>query len=75
MIPPLSTVSVATPGVCVACRHFRNDPAQIERLCPGLTAMGSGYASTRAQDGICLRHDFYVLASDRCGDFASVVSP
>jgi hypothetical protein len=54
----------------LACRHFRNDPAEIERLCPGLTAMGSGYASTRAQDGICLRHDVNVLASDGYGDFA-----
>jgi hypothetical protein len=46
-------------------------PSDIERLCPGLTAMGSGYASVRAQDGICSHHDVYVLGNDSCPAFAA----
>jgi hypothetical protein len=42
---------------CGGCRSFRNDPAELERLFPGLASMGSGYGSTRGQDGVCDRHD------------------
>lgn len=54
---------------CGACRFFRNDPAFIEAEIPGLATFSSGYASVRADDGLCLRHDRYLGASFSCGDF------
>jgi len=54
---------------CRRCRHFRNDPKFLEAALPGLTAMSSGYGSTRAEDGICLRHDRYLGAHSSCADF------
>lgn len=54
---------------CVACLRFVNDPARIEALVPGLTAMGSARASVRGDDGICLEHDRIVNARDVCDRF------
>jgi hypothetical protein len=60
---------MTTPGSCRDCRHFINDPAQIEALIPGLTAMGSAWASVRSDDGICAIHDRIVSARDGCDSF------
>jgi hypothetical protein len=57
-------------GVCANCVHFQNDPAALEKAWPGLTSMSSGFASVRAQDGLCNRHDLYLSDFDGCGDFA-----
>ena len=54
---------------CAACRSFEADPKQIEAMIPGLTVLGSAYASVTADDGICLRHDTYQSRRFTCGDF------
>jgi len=59
-------------GRCLDCRHFCNDPAVIERAFPGLTAMGSGYADVRANDGLCARHDLYLALTNGCAEFEQV---
>lgn len=61
-------------GRCGSCTHFRNDPAFLERVMPGLASMGSAYASVRAEDGVCSRHDRYLSARSSCADFASAIS-
>jgi hypothetical protein len=67
----LDPVNVREPrGNCSSCRHFRNDPRELEKAFPGLTSLGSGDGSTRAQDGLCLRHDRYLAASSICADFS-----
>ena len=58
-------------AACGRCVHFEDDPAVLEVAFPGLTAMGSGFASVRARDGLCRRHDRYLPASDRCASFES----
>ncbi|MEI9897271.1 MAG: hypothetical protein WDN28_26270 [Chthoniobacter sp.] len=63
--------AVAGQRCCGHCVHFRNDPATIESAFPGLTAMSSGSASVRAQDGLCHRHDLYLSFHDLCADFVS----
>jgi hypothetical protein len=60
---------------CVHCVHFQNDPALLEGAFPGLTAMSSGYASVRAQDGLCRLHGIYLCAWDRCPHFVSRAMP
>jgi hypothetical protein len=55
---------------CLGCIHFRNDPAYLETVITGLTSLGSGYGSVRADDGLCLRHDRYLSAQSWCADFA-----
>jgi hypothetical protein len=64
-------VTASAPQVehCRDCRHFRNDPGYLEGAFPGLASLSSGYASVRANDGICLRHDRYLAASSSCRDF------
>lgn len=37
---------------------------------PGLASFGSGAASVRAQDGLCLRHDLYLSGVSGCPDHA-----
>ena len=55
---------------CHACSHFCSDPAQIEAELPGLVTLSRGYASVRAQDGLCKLHDRLVNGLRRCDGFA-----
>ena len=41
-------------------------------MLPGLTVLGSAYASVAADDGMCLRHDTYQSRRFGCGDFAAL---
>ena len=59
---------------CLTCGHFRNDPAEIEAAMPGLTSLSSARNASRADDGICLRHDRYVSGTARCGDYSAADS-
>ena len=61
----------ADAGRCSSCAHFRNDPAFLEQAFAGLTSLGSGYGSTRGNDGICLLHDRYLSARSSCAKFAA----
>ena len=55
-------------STCASCRHFQADRAAIEAALPGLTVLGSAYASVTAGDGICTLHDTYLSRRDRCAD-------
>jgi len=63
------------PSTCGHCAWFNNDPAFVEAAFPGLAAMSSGYASVRARDGLCSRHDVYLPAWDACADFKPASAP
>lgn len=65
----MSALALAPPA-CRRCAHFRNDPAYLEAAFAGLSSLGSAYGSVRGEDGLCLRHDRYLGADCRCGDFA-----
>jgi hypothetical protein len=54
---------------CINCTHFRNSPAYLESVFPGLNTMSSGHASVRKDDGICLLQDIYLSADESCGSF------
>jgi hypothetical protein len=56
---------------CRSCVYFRNDPAYLETAFGGLTSLSSAYASVRADDGICRRHDRYLSASSWCAEFVA----
>ena len=56
---------------CGNCGYFRNDPAWLEQVIPGLASLSSGDASVRAEDGLCLRHDRYLGAEAYCADFTA----
>jgi hypothetical protein len=66
---PRTPNEVAAQRRCGFCRHFQNAPSVIEAAFPGLTAMSSGSASVRAQDGLCALHDRYLSFRDSCNDF------
>jgi hypothetical protein len=68
-----TTKLVGATVACENCRHFQNDPVALEKTYPGLSALSSAFASVRAQDGICSRHDLYLPAWDHCRDFAPAV--
>ena len=54
---------------CRACRSFRNDPVFMEATFPGLNVLSSAWASVRADDGVCLRHERHLSAEATCPDF------
>lgn len=64
-----SDTSLARP--CGRCRHFCNDPAKMEVVFRGLSAMSSGYGSVRDHDGLCDLHEVYLSYRDTCADFES----
>jgi hypothetical protein len=66
-------MSNSGPG-CQQCVHFQNDPALIEEVYPGLTAMSSGFASVRDRDGFCNYHQLYLSARDNCPQFAAGIA-
>ncbi|MCW8985019.1 MAG: hypothetical protein OQK55_06725 [Thermoanaerobaculales bacterium] len=45
---------------CRHCARFVDDPAAIEREFPGLTILGSAYASVRGAAGICRELDRFM---------------
>ena len=54
---------------CGGCIHFVDDGAAIEAAFPGLSALSSGYASVRFDDGLCTRHEIYLPATATCPAF------
>jgi hypothetical protein len=55
---------------CGTCALFQNNPVVLEKIWPGLASMSSGFASVRANDGVCSRHDLYLSDKDSCPDHA-----
>jgi hypothetical protein len=55
-----------TTAACRNCRHFFNASPAIESALPGLSSLSSGYASVRADDGLCSLHDRYIAAESLC---------
>jgi fructose-bisphosphate aldolase class 1 len=55
---------------CRTCRHFLSVPMTIEAAVPGLASLSSGYASVRADDGLCALHDRYVAARSVCDSYS-----
>ena len=55
---------------CGGCAHFRNAPAYLETIFPGLTSLSSAYGSVRGEDGLCLLQDRYLGADCSCADFS-----
>jgi fructose-bisphosphate aldolase class 1 len=55
---------------CRTCRHFLSVPVAVEDAVPGLASLSSGYASVRADDGLCALHDRYVAARSVCDCFS-----
>jgi hypothetical protein len=60
-------------GKCRDCAQFRNDPAYLEAALRGINIMSSAWGSTRAEDGLCLRHDCYLSAESSCRDFTPLL--
>jgi hypothetical protein len=54
---------------CADCLHFDGAAGTLEAEIPGLAVMGSGYASVRADDGLCRLHDRYLSGRSRCERF------
>jgi len=51
---------------CATCVHFCSEPLDLENAIAGLRSFGSGFASVRADDGLCVLHDRYLSAAAHC---------
>ncbi len=56
----------ATAGQCRTCAHFDNAPATLEAEFGNLASMSSGFASVRAEDGICRARNIYLSSRAGC---------
>jgi hypothetical protein len=63
--------AMRTTPSCADCRHFNHAPLELEAAFPGMSSLGSAYASVRCDDGLCAVHDRYVAASSVCAVFAA----
>ncbi|MET0225592.1 MAG: hypothetical protein ABW187_04035 [Dokdonella sp.] len=73
----IADVSVASSPVarrCAACVHFDGAAQTLETEIPGLAVMSSGYASVRADDGLCALHHRYLSGRSGCDAFAQRVA-
>ncbi|HEY0232979.1 MAG TPA: hypothetical protein VGC55_17160 [Dokdonella sp.] len=50
--------------------NFDGAAHTLEAEIPGFAVMGSGYASVRADDGLCRLHARYLSGASRCESFA-----
>jgi len=64
---PFPTLQIARR--CADCVHFDGAARTLEAEIPGLAVMSSGYASVRADDGLCRLHDRYLSGRSRCESF------
>lgn len=64
------TKSSTTGTTCSACRHFTNDPAELERVLTGILILSSTYGSTRGSAGICGVTGRFHDPVAACSDFA-----
>jgi hypothetical protein len=62
--------SAGAGRLCRNCRVFEGRPLALEARLPGIRVLSSAHGSSRADDGLCLRHDRFVPARATCGDFA-----
>jgi len=69
MTPRPAHALAAVEERCGSCRYFCQAPHEIESQLPGMRSLGSGYASVRAADGICRRHDRYLGAASHCAHY------
>jgi len=58
------------PDSCPRCRHFIDDPQQLEAALPGLTILSSAWGSTRGDAGLCDCHGTWQDPETGCSDFA-----
>ena len=61
-----AALKVDRQPTCLGCRHFLQNPREIEEMTPGLTALSSGFASVRADDGFCRVHGVYSNGRRAC---------
>jgi hypothetical protein len=54
---------------CAQCISFETDALVIEAEIPGLRVLSSGFASVRASDGLCRRHERLLSAASHCAQF------
>ena len=57
---------------CAACRHFLDDPAELERVFVGIGALSSAYGSTRGRAGICRKDDSFHDPLPACSEFETL---
>jgi hypothetical protein len=55
---------------CSKCRYFRNDPAELEKMFPGILILSSAYGSTRARAGVCDIHERFHDPEPACPEFS-----
>ena len=62
---------------CRHCARFVDDPAAIEQEFPGLTILGSAYASVRGAAGICRELDRFMdpISASDCPHFVARDEP
>ncbi len=56
------------PG-CGFCKHFMDDPENMEAELPGIGILGSMYGSTRGDSGFCRITSRFMSARDFCQSF------
>lgn len=59
---------------CLDCLNFSNAPAALEAVMPGLNSLSSTGNASRADDGLCRKHERFVGKNARCADYKAAES-
>ncbi len=60
---------------CAQCRHFCDDPQELESLFEGILILSSAYGSTRGRAGVCAIHQRFHDPEAACEDFVDRSEP
>ncbi len=58
-----------TPHTCQECRHFSDEPQELQRLVSGLRILSSAYSVVRADYGFRARRDIIQRPVPACVEF------
>jgi len=68
MKPKSATRTEHAPS-CARCRHFHDDPTELENMFPGILILSSTYGSTRGRAGVCSIDETFHDPHRACEDF------
>lgn len=59
------------PETCKTCKHFSDDPHELEKMFRSILILSSTYGSTRARAGICAIDQTFHDPEPACADFVA----
>jgi hypothetical protein len=61
----------STKQICACCKHFCDDPVELERILTGILILSSAHGDTMGDQGICRLHRQLLTPGLTCSRFSA----